>query len=147
MIRPALALALFLMMLLSVGCDAFSSEPAQPASPPAPPAPKATANDPGPTRSVSTAAASPSAVACQSRLWGQVTNTTTGKGPGNLTIQVAGAERQLKTITDGNGQYGFAGLCSGEYAITLFPPSGKPVSNWKANLDGSKTARVDLTYK
>jgi len=139
--RTAIILALLLVAVLAVGCDAFSS--AQPSDQPQPP--PAGANSPAPSGQATLPVP---AGACQSRLWGKVTNATTGKTTANVAVEVTSSGKTFKTVTDANGLYGFAGLCAGDYAMSLTPPGGKPIPNPNpVKLDGKQVQQVDLPYK
>ena len=123
--------------LAAAGYNAFSSRGA----PPAPPAlagitPIAISSD----------ALPPSA--CQSRLWGKVTNTATNLPPTNAAIEIVREGKSYKTITDPGGLYGFAGLCAGEYAMTLTPAGAGAIKNPnRVKLDGAASVKVDLPYR
>ena len=137
--RAVFVMLLILVALLSVACDALAPAPSgDPSTPPS-------ANPPGPTGQSSL----PVPVGnCQSRLWGKVTNTATGQSPANVAIEVVSGGKTFKTVTDPNGLYGFAGLCGGEYSMTLTPPGGKAIPNPnKVTLDGAQPVKVDLAYK
>ncbi len=131
-----LAILVLLFALLTAACNAFSSEPPPPqSSAPAQP-------------SASTGTVAEPSTACNSRLFGKLTNTATNKTTGNASIQVSSAGKTIKTITDRNGMYGFLGLCAGEYAITYTPPEGTPITRPdKVKLDGTQPFKLDLTYK
>ncbi|MBI4790157.1 MAG: carboxypeptidase regulatory-like domain-containing protein [Chloroflexi bacterium] len=133
--RLLFVVVLLLVALLSVACDAFSPAPPADQSPP-PAGPTGQSSLPVPVGN------------CQSRLWGKVTNAATGQSPANVAIEVVSGGKTFKTVTDPNGLYGFAGLCAGEYAMTLTPPGGKGIPNPnKVTLDGAQPIKVDLTYK
>ncbi|MDE3090006.1 MAG: carboxypeptidase regulatory-like domain-containing protein [Chloroflexota bacterium] len=134
--RMAMILALLTVAVLADACDAFSSPTSEP-----PVAPAATTPVP---------ATVPVPVgACQSRLWGKITNATTGQAaPAKTTVEVESGNRKFKTETDGTGLYGFAGMCAGEYTMTITPPGGKPLPNPnKVSLDGKQATKVDLSFK
>ncbi len=149
-----LLVCILLVALLATGCDLIPgfgpSEPPQ-GNPPSgnppsanPPSGNPPANPPAAGQATLPAPAS----GCQSRLWGKVTNTANGQSPANVSIEVVSGGRSFKTITDSNGLYGFAGLCSGEYALSLTPPGGKPIQNPNTiKLDGTQPVKVDLNYK
>ncbi len=85
--------------------------------------------------------------ACQAKLTGKVTNTTTGQSPANVVVEITSAGKTIKTITDPNGLYGFAGLCAGDYAVNVTPPNGKAQPGPQVPLDGAKAVKQDLTFK
>ncbi len=131
--RQTLVLVVLVLAVLASGCDAFSSAP-----PPAPPAPPGTGSGSAPAP----------APVCNSRLWGKMTNTTTKTSPGNAAIQISSGTKTVKTITDPNGLYGFAGLCAGEYTITFTPPGAKEIVHPdKIKIDGQQPIKVDLNFK
>ncbi len=124
----SLALALLTLAGLTA-CDLFASE-----APQAPVAPASTL--PRPVGN------------CQSRLGGSVTNTATKQSPADVTVELASGSKTIKTRTDANGLYGFAGLCAGRYTVSITPPGGKVISNVaQVSLDGSGAAKHDLTFK
>lgn len=132
-----LCVVLLLAATLSAACDAFSS--ASPAS---------QSQTPAKTQAVGQTPLPVPVGDCQSRLWGKITNATNGQSPPNVAVEVVNGGKTFKTVTDPNGLYGFAGLCAGEYSMSLTPPGGKPISNPnKVTLDGSQPVKVDLTYK
>ena len=136
--RILLALFLFTLATLVAACDLLPSE--QPAQQPQGGAASATTpSQPNP--------ASVPLSACRSRLWGKVTNATTGQAPANVIVEIAGAALNGKTTTDANGLYGFDGLCAGDYTLTLTPPNGKPQPGPKTTIDGTKQVKVDLSFK
>jgi hypothetical protein len=82
---------------------------------------------------------------CQSRYWGKVTGATPSvKG---LVVVLEGSNGTLKTELDPNGLFGFAGLCAGDYAVSL-QVAGKdmPMPN-RVKLDGKNAIQQDLAYK
>lgn len=65
--------------------------------------------------------------------------------PPDVVVEIKAGSKTIKTVTDANGLYGFAGLCAGEYAMTITPPGGKPIVNPnRVALDGSNPVKVDL---
>lgn len=145
-----LLVCVVLVALLATACDLIPGlGPSQapttsplPANPPAgnPPV----SNPPAAGQSTLPAPAS----ACQSRLWGKVTNTANGQSPANVSIEAVSGGKSFKTVTDANGLYGFAGLCSGDYALSLTPPGGRGIQNPNTvKLDGTQSVKVDLNYK
>ncbi len=140
-----------LVALLATACDLIpgfgnSSEQPPASNPPSanPPAPTSAANPPAAGQATLPVPAG----GCQSRLWGKVTNTANGQSPANVSIEVASSGKSYKTVTDPNGLYGFAGLCAGDYALSLTPPGGKPIANPNpVKLDGTQPVKVDLNYK
>ncbi len=132
--RALLVLILVTTGLLAAGCDAFSSSRSsnQPA-PGANPVPKANATPSGP---------------CNSRLGGKITNAATSQGTANAAVEVKSTSKSMKTITDSNGLYAFAGLCAGEYAMTVTPPGAKSVQNPnRVKLNGTEAVKVDFPYR
>ena len=137
--RTAMILALFAVVALAAACDVFSSSSGE-----APVAPAAITSTPAPGQATLPAPAG----ACQSRLWGKITNATTGQAPANVAVEINDGGHKFKTVTDANGLYGFAGLCAGEYAMSITPPGGKALANPnKVTLDGKQATKVDLSYK
>jgi hypothetical protein len=137
--RILLALFLFTLATLVVACDAQPSE--QPTQQPQGSAPSAT------TPSQPNNPASVPQSVCRSRVWGKVTNATTGQAPANVTVEIAGGALNGKTITDANGLYGYDGLCAGDYTLTITPPNGKPQPGPKVTTDGTKQVKVDMSFK
>jgi len=136
--RVLFALSLFVLAALLTACELFPSEqPPEEFQPAAAstPTPSQPNTPPVPTG------------ACRARLWGKVTNATTGQAAANVTVEIAGGTLKGKTITDANGLYGFDGLCAGEYTLTITPPNGKPQPGPKATTDGTKQVKVDLSFK
>ncbi len=143
--QMAMILALLAVVALAAACNAFSSSNGE-----VPVAPAASTSAPGPAQTTLPAPATlpVPAGACQSRLWGKITNATTGQAPANVAVEIESGGRKFKTVTDTNGLYGFAGLCAAEYSMTITPPGGKALANPnKINLDGKQTTKVDLSYK
>lgn len=136
--RILLALFLLTLAILVVACDLLPAD--QPAQPPPGDAPSATTPSQPNTPPVPTGA-------CRARLWGKVTNATTGQAPANVIVEIAGGALNGKTTTDANGLYGFDGLCAGDYALTITPPNGKPQPGPKTTIDGTKQVKVDLSFK
>lgn len=143
--KPWIFLLAFLVLLLvasAIGLVVFLSSPSQSAdqATPVPQAQNTSSAD-------KTSLPVPSG-ACQSRLWGKITNATTGQAPANTTVDVDSGGRKFKTVTDANGLYGFAGMCAGDYTITVTPAGGKPtVDPNKVTLDGKQQNKVDLSFK
>ncbi len=136
--RILLALFLLTLTTLVVACDLLPAE--QPSEQPQPAAvPTAIQSQPN-TPPVPTGA-------CRSRLWGKVTNATTGQAPANVVVEIAGGALKGKTTTDANGLYGFDGLCAGDFTLTITPPNGKPQPGPKTTIDGTKQVKVDLSFK
>ncbi len=145
-----LLVCVLLIALLATGCDLIpgfgNSEPTPASNPPAakPPAATPPANPPAAGQATLPAPAG----GCQSRLWGKVTNTANGQSPANVSIEVVSGGQSFKTVTDANGLYGFAGLCAGDYTLSLTPPGGKVIPNPNPiKLDGTQPVKVDLNYK
>ena len=84
---------------------------------------------------------------CQSKVTGRVLDAK-----GNLvkgaTVGIKGGTFTAKTLSDDNGLYGFAGLCSGSYSFTV-QPSGQAAKAVAGTVtaDGANAAKADLTYK
>ncbi len=134
---------LAVLALLSTACNAFSSADA-----PAAPALLPTIPSAGQAPALQPTSAPVQPAACRSRLWGKVTNVATGEAPPNVAVEVSVGARTFKTVTDANGLYGFAGLCAGQYAMTIAPPGAKPIVDPnRVALDGSNPVRVDLPYR
>lgn len=136
--RAVLVIVLLVLALLSVACDVFSSlagEPPPPVEEPTAPAPSAATPLPLPVG------------ACQSKLSGKVVNSANNQPTANVTIEIVSGAKTIKTTSDPNGLYGFAGLCAGEYTISVTPPGGKAQPGPKITLDGSKAVRADLSFK
>lgn len=139
--RFVLFVACMLVALLVVACDSLLNSSQSPGNPPA-------GNPPANPSAAGQSTLPAPASTCQSRLWGKVTNTTNGQSPANVAVEVVTGGKTFKTVTDSNGLYGFAGLCAGDYALSLTPPGGKAIPNANAvKLDGSQPVKVDLTYK
>ncbi len=128
---------LLLIAVLSTGCDLFSSQPSdQPQDSGSPPkADQAKATLPVP------------AGTCQSRLGGKITSTASKKPPVSVVVEIASSNKKLQAKTDANGMYGFAGLCAGQYAVSITPPGGarKPDVS-RVSVDGSNAAKLDLSF-
>ena len=76
------------------------------------------------------------------------TNTATNLPPTNAAIEIVREGKSYKTITDPGGLYGFAGLCAGEYAMTLTPAGAGAIKNPnRVKLDGAASVKVDLPYR
>jgi hypothetical protein len=84
---------------------------------------------------------------CQSKVSGRVTDPS-GQISQGATIEIKGTNFSSKTLSDDNGLYGFAGLCSGTYSFTVTLPgqSAKAVAA-TAKVDGANSAKVDLALK
>jgi hypothetical protein len=127
---------LLLVAVLSTGCDLFSSQSGDQAQP-APAAKKSPVN---PTLALP-------ANTCQSRLDGRITNNASKLPPADVVVEVASGDKKLQTKTDKNGMYGFAGLCAGQYAVSITPPNGSRKADVsKVSLDGTKPTKLDLAY-
>ncbi len=137
--RILIIVLLLILAVLSVACDAFSS--AQPTD--QPPLPQLAT----PGTGGQTAAPPPPAGSCQARLWGKIVNAS-GQARPNSQVDIVSRNFKAKTVADANGLYGFAGLCAGDYSITVTPQGGQaqPMPN-KVTLDGSKQVKVDLQTK
>lgn len=144
--RTALLLALLSIAVLATGCGIFEAIFPPSSSDQSLPSPSGQPASKPPAAGQATLPAPASA--CQSRLWGKVTNTANGQSPANVSIEVVSAGKSFKTVTDSNGLYGFAGLCSGDYALSITPPGGKAIPNPNSiKLDGTQPVKVDLSYK
>lgn len=85
---------------------------------------------------------------CNSRLGGKITNVGTDQPTANVAVEVKAGGKAIKTVTDNNGLYGFAGLCAGEYVMTITPPGGSTISNPNTvTLNGSDPVKVNLPYR
>lgn len=134
--RTVIAVALCILALLSVACDASAS----PLSPP-------DQSQPNPPPTVARSPAPPPLGRCQSRLYGSIINATTRQAPPKVTIEIASGNFKGKTVTDANGLYGFAGLCAGKYVLTVTPPGGKTMTTSDPiTLDGSQPTKLDLSF-
>ncbi len=133
---------LFALLLLAAGCaSAFESTPV-PVAGPSPAQPLNVQQVQG-----STTPQLPPPSKCQSKLMGHVLDAN-GAAAKGATIEVKMGSFSGKTISDDNGLYGFAGLCSGTYSfvVTLPGQPAKPVAA-SAQLDGANTGKVDLSVK
>ncbi len=137
--RISLTLLLLALAVVAAGCDIFSSEqPTDQSQPPAQPAAPVTGGQ---------STVLPPAGACQSRLWGKLVFAS-GQPKPNTQVDIVSSTFRAKTTADANGLYGFAGLCAGEYSISVTPPGGQPQpAPNKVALDGSKQVKVDLQVK
>jgi len=135
-----LGLLLF-VSLAGAGCGANLT----PAAPPAPAVPTAAAPTAvGPTMPALTIPA-PSG-GCQSRIWGRV--SAGGAGEPNVSVEIKGEGWSARTLSDANGLYGFAGLCTGKYTIAVVPPSGATAGESQiVTVDGSNMVKLDLTFR
>ncbi len=126
--RLMLAMVVLAFAALAAACNAFSSAPT-------------------PTKAPAVTLPAPVG-ACNARLSGKLTNTATNKMTPNAAIEISTAGKTIKTLTDPNGLYGFAGLCAGEYAVKFTPPGAQAIAHPdKVNLDGTKPVKLDLSYK
>ena len=63
-------------------------------------------------------------------------------------MEIVREGKSYKTITDPGGLYGFAGLCAGEYVMTLTPAGAGAIKNPnRVKLDGAASVKVDLPYR
>ncbi len=128
---------LLLVAVLSTGCNLFSSQPSEQAQEPTPP--------PGASPAKATLALPAST--CQSRLDGSITNKASKLPPANVLVEIASGDKKLQAKTDKNGLYGFAGLCAGQYAVSMTPPGGNRKADVsKVSLDGANASKLDLNY-
>jgi hypothetical protein len=127
---------LLLIAALVTACDLLSS---QQGDQPSADSPSSSEASPG------TAPLLPST--CQSRLGGKVSNSASVRPPENVAVEIASSGKTLRAKTDKNGLYGFAGLCAGQYAVSITPPGGarKPDVS-KVSIDGASPAKLDLKY-
>jgi hypothetical protein len=129
---------LLLIAALVTGCDLFSSQPSD----------QAPQDSPNSSEVNQVNATLPlPASTCQSRLGGKVSNSASVKPPENVAVEIAVGGKTLRAKTDKNGLYGFAGLCAGQYAVSITPPGGarKPDIS-KVSIDGANPAKLDLKY-
>jgi hypothetical protein len=84
---------------------------------------------------------------CQSKLLGRVLDANGALAKGAV-IEIKNSSFNAKTLSDGNGLYGFAGLCEGTYGFTV-TLTGQPPKKLAATatVDGANTAKADLTVK
>ena len=144
--RLLLIVILLVLATTLVACDLFASS--QPTEPPQPPPQQPQPTQPSaPSAPTGQSQPIPPTGACQSRLWCKVANTAGQPAP-NAAVEIAGASFKGKAVADASGTYGFAGLCAGEYSVTVTPPNGKPqpVAD-KARLDGTQMLKMDLSFK
>ncbi len=129
---------LLLIAVLATGCDLFSSQPSDQAPPDSPQSSKVSPGQATLPLPAST---------CQSRLGGKVTSSTDKRPPPNVLIEIAASNKKLQVKTDNNGLYGFAGLCAGQYSVSITPPGGaRKADVSKVSIDGSNPAKLDLKY-
>lgn len=132
--RILIGLVLLALAAFATACSLFSSEVGQ--KPPAVSRPTPQVTLPLPVGG------------CQSRLGGRVTNVKTRQSPAEVVVEVASSGKTLRTKTDPNGLYGFAGLCAGQYALSVTPPGGKAITNvGQVNLDGAGPAKLDVSFQ
>jgi hypothetical protein len=128
---------LLLIAVISTGCDLFSSQPSDQAR---------DSGRPAKVDQVPATLALP-AGACQSRLGGKLSSNTGKQQPVNVVVEIVSGNKKLQAKTDKNGLYGFAGLCAGQYAVSITPPGGARKSDVsRIALDGSNPAKLDLSY-
>jgi hypothetical protein len=128
---------LLLVAVLSAGCALLSSQPSEQVQEPTP----------APRGSPVKATLALPASTCQSRLDGRITNNASKLPPTNVLVEIASGDKKLQTKTDQNGLYGFAGLCAGQYAVSITPPGGNRKADVsKVSLDGANAAKQDLKY-
>ncbi len=132
---------LFVFTLLLAGCAETLEPTAIPANPNARVAPLA---------QESPTAGLPQPSGCQSKISGKVTDAD-GAPVKDAQVDIAGGglKAPSRTVTDANGLYGFAGLCSGTYSFSVVLPGtrqAKPLSV-TASVDGSNSTRQDLQVK
>jgi hypothetical protein len=86
----------------------------------------------------------PPASSCQARLWGKIADAN-GKAVIKETVLLHGS-KEAKTFTDPSGFYGFAGLCAGDYSLSVSLQDGSSREfPDKMSLEGSQDLRKDLT--
>jgi hypothetical protein len=83
---------------------------------------------------------------CQARLWGKILDAK-GQPIVKVTVLIHGS-KEAKTFTDPSGFYGFAGLCAGDYTLSVLQPDGSS-QDFPDNikLGGSQDLKRDLTLK
>lgn len=91
--------------------------------------------------------AGPPVSECQTRLWGNLTDAKGSPAP-NLKLTLKGGASDHITISDAGGLYGFAGLCAGDYTVSvvLANDSTQDLPE-KIKLDGSASVKQDLNLK
>jgi hypothetical protein len=63
-------------------------------------------------------------------------------------VEIKGEGWNARTLSDANGLYGFAGLCAGQYTMTVVPPSGATAGESQTvTVDGSNMVRLDLVFR
>ncbi len=135
---------LVLIAVTSTGCSLFSSQPSEP--PADVPASEPVYQPAQPAVPVSATLPRPLAK-CQSSLGGKITDNATQKSPANISVEIASGTKKFQTKTDANGLYGFAGLCAGQYEVSITPPGRGALANVsRVTLDGANPGRLDLTY-
>ncbi len=129
---------LLLIALVSTGCDLFSSQSGAQA-------PQG-ARRPAKADQTQATLALPAGT-CQSSLGGTLTSKTGKQPPANVLVEIASSNKKLQTKTDKNGMYGFAGLCAGQYALSITPPGGaRKADVSRISIDGSNPAKLDLSF-
>jgi hypothetical protein len=80
---------------------------------------------------------------CQSRVEGSVVDAT-GQGVRGATVGIQGEGWSSGTLTNDNGQYGFAGLCAGSATLSATLPDGQPGAAATVAFDGQNYVYLDL---
>lgn len=129
---------LLLIAVLSTGCELFSSQPSDQA-------PEKSGN---PSKAEQGKATLPlPASTCQSRIAGKITTSKSKQAPVGVLIEIVAGTKKLQAKTDANGLYGFAGLCAGQYSVSITPPGGaRKADVTQVSLDGANLAKLDLNY-
>ena len=111
--------------------------PEQPTNTAVPPTPKPTKDRKPPGSSEGT---NPD---CRSRVEGSVVDTS-GQGIRGATVTIKGEGWSSGTLTNDNGQYGFAGLCAGTATLSATLPDGQAGAVATVNFDGQNSVYLDL---
>ena len=80
---------------------------------------------------------------CRSRVEGSVVDAS-GQGLRGATVGIQGEGWSSGTLTNDNGQYGFAGLCAGEATLSATLPDGQPGAAATVSFDGQNFIYLDL---
>jgi hypothetical protein len=80
---------------------------------------------------------------CQSRFWGKVVASTTK----DTQVVVSADGKTLQTVPDSSNLFGFAGLCSGDYTVTVSIGGKAQAMPNHVKLDGKNTVQQDVTYR
>jgi hypothetical protein len=80
---------------------------------------------------------------CRSRVEGSVVDAS-GQGVRGATVTIQGEGWSSGTLTNDNGQYGFAGLCAGTSTLSATLPDGQPGAVATVSFDGQNSVYLDL---